>query len=139
MTPTVFIDGESGTTGLQIRQRLESRSDIALASIDPARRKDPISRAEMLNDADAVILCLPDDAAREAVGLIRNNKTRVIDASTAHRTAKGWTYGFPEMDAGSAPRSSHRDASPIRAAMPPARSHCYGRSSPAASCPPHGR
>ena len=100
MTATVFIDGESGTTGLQIRQRLEGRSDLALASIDPARRKDPVARAEMLNDADAVILCLPDDAAREAVGLIRNNRTRVIDASTAHRTAKGWTYGFPEMDEG---------------------------------------
>ena len=64
----------------------------------PARRKDPAARAEMLNDADAVILCLPDDAAREAVALIRNNRTRVIDASTAHRIAEGWTYGFPEMD-----------------------------------------
>jgi N-acetyl-gamma-glutamyl-phosphate reductase len=100
LTATVFIDGESGTTGLQIRQRLESRNDIALTSIDRARRKDPVARAEMLNDADAVILCLPDDAAREAVGLIRNNRTRVIDASTAHRTAKGWTYGFPEMHTG---------------------------------------
>ena len=98
MAATVFIDGESGTTGLQIRQRLEGRGDLVLASIDPTRRKDPVARAEMLNDADAVILCLPDDAAREAVGLIRNNKTRVIDASTAHRTARGWAYGFPEMD-----------------------------------------
>ncbi|MEJ0013033.1 MAG: N-acetyl-gamma-glutamyl-phosphate reductase [Bauldia sp.] len=98
MSATVFIDGEAGTTGLQIRQRLEGRSDIAIASIDAARRKDPAARAEMLNDADAVILCLPDDAAREAVGMIRNNRTRVIDASTAHRVAEGWTYGFPEMD-----------------------------------------
>lgn len=100
MSATVFIDGEAGTTGLQIRQRLEGRSDIAIASIDAARRKDPAARAEMLNDADAVVLCLPDDAAREAVGMIRNNRTRVIDASTAHRVAEGWTYGFPEMDEG---------------------------------------
>jgi N-acetyl-gamma-glutamyl-phosphate reductase len=100
VTATVFIDGEAGTTGLQIRQRLEGRNDIAIASIDAARRKDAAARAELLNDADAVILCLPDDAAREAVGMIRNNRTRVIDASTAHRTAEGWTYGFPEMDEG---------------------------------------
>ena len=100
MAASVFIDGESGTTGLQIRQRLAGRDDIVLASIDPARRKDPAARGEMLNDADAVILCLPDDAAREAVGMIRNNRTRVIDASTAYRTAEGWTYGFPEMDRG---------------------------------------
>ena len=100
MVASVFIDGESGTTGLQIRQRLAGRTDLAVASIDAARRKDAAARAEMLNDADAVILCLPDDAAREAVGMIRNNRTRVIDASTAHRTAEGWTYGFPEMDEG---------------------------------------
>ena len=100
MVATVFIDGESGTTGLQIRQRLEGRNDLAVASIDAAQRKDPARRAEMMNDADAVILCLPDDAARDAVGLIRNNRTRVIDASTAHRTTEGWTYGFPEMTVG---------------------------------------
>jgi len=100
LAASVFIDGESGTTGLQIRQRLAGRDDIVVASIDPARRKDPAARGEMLNDADAVILCLPDDAAREAVGMIRNNRTRVIDASTAYRTAEGWTYGFPEMDRG---------------------------------------
>ena len=100
MAATVFIDGESGTTGLQIRQRLQDRGDIAVVSIDAARRKDSAARAEIINDADAVILCLPDDAAREAVGLVKNNRTRIIDASTAHRTADGWTYGFPEMDAG---------------------------------------
>ncbi len=97
MVATVFIDGEVGTTGLQIRQRLEGRGDLKLLSIAPERRKDSAARAELLNGADAVILCLPDDAAREAVGLIESNSTRVIDASTAHRTAEGWTFGFPEM------------------------------------------
>jgi N-acetyl-gamma-glutamyl-phosphate reductase len=100
VTPTVFIDGEAGTTGLQIRQRLEGRGDLTLVSIEHERRKDAAARAEIMNDADAVILCLPDEAAREAVGLVRNNRTRVIDASSAHRVAEGWTYGFPEMDAG---------------------------------------
>jgi len=98
MTHSVFIDGEAGTTGLQIRQRLEGRSDLQIVSIDPARRKDPDARAELLNGADAVILCLPDDAAKEAVGLITSNTVKVIDASSAHRTASGWTYGFAEMD-----------------------------------------
>jgi N-acetyl-gamma-glutamyl-phosphate reductase len=100
MVSTVFIDGEAGTTGLQIRQRLEGRADLSVLSIDPDRRKDPAARAELLNEADAVILCLPDEAAKEAVGLIRNPKVRVIDASTAHRTAAGWIYGFPEMAPG---------------------------------------
>ena len=100
MTIEVFIDGEAGTTGLQIRERLASRPDIALLSIDPARRKDAGARAELLNGADVVILCLPDEAAREAVGLIVNPAVKVIDASTAHRTAPGWVYGFPELAPG---------------------------------------
>ena len=93
MAHTVFIDGEAGTTGLQIRERLEARSDIEILSIDPARRKDPTARAELLNVADAVVLCLPDEAAREAVALIENPSVKVVDASTAHRVADGWAYG----------------------------------------------
>ena len=98
MAHTVFIDGEAGTTGLQIRQRLEGRRDLEIVSIDPARRKDADARAELLNGVDAVILCLPDDAAKEAVGMVTSNSVKVIDASTAFRTAPDWTYGFAEMD-----------------------------------------
>ncbi|MCM8730265.1 N-acetyl-gamma-glutamyl-phosphate reductase [Hephaestia sp. GCM10023244] len=100
MSISVFIDGAAGTTGLEIRDRLAGRSDLALVEIDDARRKDPAARAEALNAADIVILCLPDDAAREAVRLITNPDTRVIDASTAHRTAEGWLFGFPELEPG---------------------------------------
>ncbi len=97
MKPKVFIDGEAGTTGLQIRQRLEQREDIELVSIDPAKRKDAAARTALLNGSDVVVLCLPDDAAKEAVTLITNPAVKVIDASTAHRVTEGWTYGFPEM------------------------------------------
>jgi N-acetyl-gamma-glutamyl-phosphate reductase len=100
MTAKVFIDGEAGTTGLQIGARLAGRDDIELLHLDDAERKDTQRRREALNAADLVILCLPDEAAREAVALIDNPATRVIDASTAHRTADGWVYGFPEYDAG---------------------------------------
>ena len=102
MKPKIFIDGEHGTTGLQIRTRLNGRTDIEVISVPSGRRKDPAARAEFLNMADVAILCLPDEAAKESVSLISNGLTRVIDASTAHRTAPGWIYGFAEMDKGQA-------------------------------------
>ncbi|MGI4817062.1 MAG: N-acetyl-gamma-glutamyl-phosphate reductase [Janthinobacterium lividum] len=98
MTHTIFIDGEAGTTGLEIRERLEKRSDLQLLLLGD-RRRDVEARREALNSADAVILCLPDDAAREAVSMIENDKVRVIDASTAYRVDPEWVYGFAEMDA----------------------------------------
>ena len=97
MKAKIFIDGREGTTGLQIYERLESRDDIELITISEELRKDTAARKECINAADIVFLCLPDDAARESVALIENEKTRVIDASTAHRTNPNWDYGFPEL------------------------------------------
>lgn len=98
MTRTVFIDGAAGTTGLEIRDRLAGRDEFAVVSLDDDRRKDVRARAEALNTSDFAILCLPDDAARESVALIEpGSRVRVIDASTAHRVAPGWVFGFPEI------------------------------------------
>jgi N-acetyl-gamma-glutamyl-phosphate reductase len=94
---SVFIDGGHGTTGLEIAERLDGRRELSVIKIDAERRRDETARREALNDADIVILCLPDDASREAVSLITNDRTRVIDASTAHRVAPKWVYGFPEI------------------------------------------
>lgn len=112
MTAKVFIDGEAGTTGLQIRERLAQRRDIQLIQIHPTRRKDQGARADALNEADVAILCLPDDAAREAAALVTNPNTKIVDPSTAHRIAPGWTYGFPEAGFRDAIRQSTRVSNP---------------------------
>ena len=100
MVAKIFIDGEAGTTGLQIRERLAGRRDLEVLSIAADKRKDQDERKRLLNAADVAILCLPDEAARESVSLIENDTTRVIDASTAFRVDPNWAYGFAEMDKG---------------------------------------
>lgn len=102
MTAHVFIDGAAGTTGLEIADRLRVRAGLTLIALDDVQRKNPQARAEALNTADIVILCLPDDAAREAASLVTNPATRVIDASSAHRVAPGWVYGMAELEPGHA-------------------------------------
>ncbi len=97
MKTRVYIDGSEGTTGLRINERFQERDDIELLTIDPEKRKDPEERKKLINASDITFLCLPDVAAREAVGLIENDNVRIIDSSTAHRTEKGWSYGFPEL------------------------------------------
>ncbi len=98
MRKNIFVDGAAGTTGLEIRERLAGRSDLVVVQLSDSERKDPRARAGALNSANIVILCLPDDAAREAVALIENPDVRVIDASTAHRVAPGWVFGFAEFE-----------------------------------------
>jgi len=110
----IFIDGAAGTTGLEIRERLAGRAGLSLIALSDAERKDARARKAALNDADLVILCLPDEAAREAVSLIDNPATRVIDASTAHRVAEGWTFGFPELE----PDGTERIAAAKRVSNP---------------------
>ncbi len=113
MKKTVFIDGAAGTTGLRIHERLAARADISLLILPEAQRKDPDARRKALNAADIAFLCLPDAAAIEAVAMVENPNTAIIDTSTAHRTAPGWEYGFPELF-GRRERiaASHRIANP---------------------------
>lgn len=113
-SPLVFIDGDQGTTGLQIHERLRGRTDLSLFTLAASERKDPRRRAEAINACDIAILCLPDAAAREAVNAIVNPAVRVIDASSAHRTHPDWTYGFPEM----APEQAARIANARRVTNP---------------------
>jgi N-acetyl-gamma-glutamyl-phosphate reductase len=98
MSAKIFIDGEVGTTGLQIRAQLSEREDVEIISIPHVSRKDPIARSEKLNAADLAILCLPDEAARESIVMIKNPNLKIIDASSAHRIDPDWTYGFPELN-----------------------------------------
>jgi N-acetyl-gamma-glutamyl-phosphate reductase len=98
MKKTIFIDGQHGTTGLKIHERLKGRDDLKLVEIPLEKKKDPAVKKKFLNEADIVFLCLPDDAAREAVAMVTNPNVCIIDASTAHRTAEGWVYGLPELN-----------------------------------------
>lgn len=98
MKPIIFIDGEAGTTGLHIHSRLHARDDIQILSLPAHERKNQDRRSEALNSCDIAILCLPDEAAREAVSFVTNPKVRVLDASSGHRTTPGWVYGLPELD-----------------------------------------
>ena len=112
MKPKIYIDGKEGTTGLQIYERLGSREDIELLLIDEDKRKDSVERAKLMNAADVVFLCLPDAAAAEAVTLVENPATRIIDASTAHRTNPDWVYGFAEIGNRQAIKTAKRIANP---------------------------
>jgi N-acetyl-gamma-glutamyl-phosphate reductase len=117
MTKTIFIDGGAGTTGLEIADRLSGRDEFDMIVLDDARRKDNAARKEAINDADFVILCLPDEAVKDAAAMVQNDNTAIIDASSVHRVDAAWTYGFPEL------RGGQRDA--IAASKRVSNPGCY--------------
>jgi N-acetyl-gamma-glutamyl-phosphate reductase len=128
--PRIFIDGEAGTTGLEIRHLVEAAAGLEVRSVAPAERKDPQARLAVMREVDLVVLCLPDAAAKEAVALIESlgeGAPKIVDGSTAHRVADGWVYGFPELDKGqtTAVRQARRVTNPV--AIPPAPSPSFAR------------
>ena len=129
---TIFIDGESGTTGLKLRERIANRADLKLISLPTDERRSPDARLEAMKAADVTVLCLPDDAAREAVKLADEAGTRVLDASSAHRTAPEWVYGMPELMNGRAAEIARAECR-CRAATPQASSCLWLRLFPQAS------
>ena len=134
--PLVFIDGDQGTTGLQIHERLQGRDDLRLLTLPAAERKDAARRAEAINACDIAILCLPDEPARQAVASIRNPKVQVIDASSAHRTTEGWVYGFPEMTPGQDERIAGASRVSNPGCYPTGAIACCARWSRPACCRP---